>query len=579
MFTNVHFTCQLFDKLPAENKLLSYILTIFRKKASMINPAKKNIFVLLFIFSFLHGQAQTTAVPSKPKLIVGIVVDQMAYEFLYRYQDVYGANGFKKLLKEGYSCENTHYNYIPTYTGPGHASIYTGSVPAINGIVSNDWYDRKMNKFMYVTSDSTVHGVGTPSALSNQSPRNLLSTSICDMLKLSNLQHSKVIGIALKDRGAILPAGHSANAAYWYDGSVNSWVTSSFYMDSLPKWVQDYNATKPAEKYLNQNWNLYLPKESYRFATADSVSWENVNIGEPGSQFPHYLNFTGNSEIIKGTPFGNSITREFAEAILKNEKMGKGNYTDFLCVSFSSTDYVGHGYGPHSVEMEDTYLRLDNDIAGFIAFLDATYGKENYLMFLTADHGVSPVPQYLQSLKIPSGTKTELQMTAEMEAYLDAQLGNKNWIITYTNQQVYLNEALLDSMHMEKEEVFLILHDYVLKMDGVADIFLIDDINDFSYPAGLKEKMINGIYPKRSGDIQIIYEPYWFDAYRPTGTTHGSHYAYDTHVPLIWYGWKIKPGVNYSEIFVTDIAPTLAALLKISEPNGCVGNVIEGIMK
>jgi predicted AlkP superfamily pyrophosphatase or phosphodiesterase len=535
----------------------------------MFNAAVKYFFSVVFLISVFVGQAQTALIPPKPKLVVGIVVDQMAYEFLYRYQDAYGAGGFKKLLKGGYSCENTNYSYIPTYTGPGHASIYTGSVPAINGIVSNDWYDKSINQFMYVTSDSSVRGVGTISPLSNQSPRNMLTTTIGDMLKLSDQQHSKVIGLALKDRGAILPAGHSAN----------SWVTSTFYMDSLPKWVQDFNATKPAEKYLNQNWNLYLPKESYRNATADSVSWEAVNIGEPGSQFPHYLNFTGNSEIIKGTPFGNSITKEFAEAIIKNEKMGKGNYTDFLCLSFSSTDYVGHGYGPHSMETEDTYLRLDNDLSEFISYLDANIGKDNYLLFLTADHGVSPVPQYLQSLKIPAGTKTELQMTADMEAYLDKELGNQNWIITYTNQQVYLNEALLDSMKMEKEEIFGHLKKYVLQMDGIANIFLIDDISNFSYPAELKEKMINGIYPKRSGDIQIVYEPYWFDAYRPTGTTHGSHYAYDTHVPLVWYGWKIKPGVNYSEVFVTDIAPTLAAFLKISEPNGCVGNVIEGLMK
>ncbi len=545
----------------------------------MLNIGRK-LFLSVLFFSFLHTvYAQTATIPAKPKLVVGIVVDQMAYEFLYRYQDVYGAGGFKKLVKGGYSCENTNYSYIPTYTGPGHASIYTGSVPAINGIISNDWYERSTNQFMYVTSDSTVHGVGTISPLSNQSPRNLLTTTIGDMLKLSDQQHSKVIGLALKDRGAILPAGHSANAAYWYDGSANSWVTSTYYMDSLPKWVQDYNATKPAEKFLNQNWNLYMPKESYRNATADSVGWETVNIGEPGSQFPHYLNFTGNSEIIKGTPFGNTITKEFAEAIIKNEKMGKGAYTDFLCLSFSSTDYVGHAYGPHSVETEDTYLRLDNDLSEFIAFLDAQIGKDNYLLFLTADHGVSPVPQYLQSLKIPTGTKTELQMTADMEAYLDKILGNQNWIITYTNQQVYLNTALLDSMRMNKEFVYSHLKNYVLQMEGVANVFLIDAISDFSYPKELKEKMVNGIYPKRSGDIQIIYEPYWFDAYRPTGTTHGSHYAYDTHVPLVWYGWKIKPGLNYSEIFITDIAPTLAALLKISEPNGCVGNVIEGLMK
>ncbi len=552
--------------------------SIFRKIETMsMNLNKIHLLCFLLISPFFAG-AQTTP-PAKPKLVIGIVVDQMSYEFLYRYDDVYGAGGFKKLLKEGYSCENTHYSYIPTYTGPGHASIYTGSVPAVNGIVSNDWFDRSTGSYMYVTSDPTVTGVGTPATLASQSPRNMLTTTIGDMLKLSNLQQSKVIGVALKDRGAILPAGHSANAAYWYDGSVNSWVTSTFYMQVLPQWLQTYNATNPAEKYLNKNWNLFLPQTSYRNATADSVSWENVNIGEPGSQFPHYLNYTGNSELIKGTPFGNSITKEFAEEVIKNEHLGKGAVTDFLCLSFSSTDYVGHYYGPHSVEVEDTYLRLDNELAEFITFLDATVGKGNYLLFLTADHGVSPVPQYLQSLKIPSGTKTEIQMTADMEKYLDETLGNKNWIITYTNQQVYLNYNALDSAKLSKEEIFETLKKFVMQMDGVANMFLIDEIADAAYPEPFKEKMINGIYPKRSGDIQILYEPYWYDAFRSTGTTHGSHYPYDTHAPLVWYGWKIKPGLDYDEVSITDIAPTLAAILKISEPNGCVGKVIGGVVR
>jgi len=539
----------------------------------------KYLSVVLTLF-ITHGIfAQGTTIPAKPKLVVGIVVDQMAYEFLYRYEDVYGSGGFKKLVKEGYSCENTHFSYIPTYTGPGHASVYTGSVPAINGIVSNDWYNRETNSFTYVTSDPTVSGVGTTALTAGQSPRNMLTTSICDMLKLSNQQRSKVIGIALKDRGAILPAGHSANAAYWYDGSMNGWVTSSFYMGQLPQWIKDYNATAPAEKYLNKNWSLFLPAENYKNATADSVSWESVNIGEPGSKFPHYLNFTGNSELIKGTPFGNTITKEFAEAVVINEKMGKGNYTDFLCVSFSSTDYVGHAYGPHSVETEDTYLRLDHDLSEFITFLDTQVGKGNYLLFLTADHGVSPVPQYLQSLKIPAGTKTDVQMTADMELQLDKEFGNKNWILTYTNQQVYLNYAAMDSAKINMEDIYDALKTYLLQQDGIANVFLIDELSEAVYPEGLREKMINGIYPKRSGDIQILYEPYWFDAYRPTGTTHGSHYAYDTHAPLVWYGWKIKPGLNYDPVSITDIAPTIAALLKISEPNGCVGKVIGGVVK
>lgn len=537
----------------------------------------KRIFTSLFlVLFFLSGYTQTT--PAQPKLVVGIVVDQMSYEFLYRYADLYTDNGFKRLLREGYSCESTHYNYIPTYTGPGHASIYTGSIPAINGIISNDWYNESLQRGMYVTEDSTVHAVGATTG-NQMSPKNLITTTITDMLQLSNQQASKVVGIALKDRGAILPAGHSADAAYWYDGYANAWVTSDYYMSTLPAWVQTINAAHPAEQMLNKNWNLLLPASSYKNATADSVSWEKVYIGESGPVFPHYLPYNGVSEIIKATPFGNTLTADFAKAAIENEELGKDGVTDFLCVSFSSTDYVGHGYGPHSVEIMDTYLRLDRDIADLLTYLDTKVGKSNCLIFLTADHGVSPTPQYVETLKIPSGTTTEVSMLAFMNEVLLNKLGAGEWIKSYSNQQIYLNDSLLAATHKTKKELYQILYEPLLQTDGVAQVILIDELVTSTLNESVKQLVVNGIYPKRSGDIQLLYEPYWFEAYMPTGTTHGSHFSYDTHVPLIFYGWSIPHGKLYRAVEVTDIAPTLAAMLKISEPNGCVGVVIPEVVK
>lgn len=543
--------------------------------------ACKILLITAGMLASFAGFTQTATPPSQPKLVVGIVVDQMSYEFLYRYSSVYSEGGFKRLLKEGYSCENTHYNYIPTYTGPGHACIYTGSVPAINGIVSNDWYDEKSGSYVYVVDDSSVHAVGAVSALNKMSPKNLLTTTITDMLQMSNQQRSKVIGVALKDRGAILPAGHSADAAYWYDGYVNAWVTSSYYMDSLPTWVRQINTAKPYEQYMNKNWNLFLPKESYTSSTADSVGWETVFVGEPGPMFPHYLNFNGISESIKSTPFGNSMTESFAEAAIKNEQLGKHNVTDFLCVSFSSTDYVGHAYGPHSVETEDTYIRLDRDLGTFINYLDANVGKGNYLIFLTADHGVSPVPQYMESLKIPAGTTTAPSMMEAIKKILmDVQMDTA-LVSAYENQQIYLNDSLLQHKYnnMTKKAVLDLLYEPLMKMEGVSNVFLMSETINTSLNADIRDKVINGYYPKRCGDIQILYDPYWFEAYRATGTTHGTQYSYDTHVPLIFFGWNIKHGESQRSIHTTDIAPTLAAMLKISEPNGCVGDVIGEVIK
>ena len=324
----------------------------------------------LLQLTILCGQNKKS-VPSKleqPKLVVGVVVDQMRYDFLYRYYDRLSENGLKRLINGGVNCLNNHYNYTPTNTGPGHATIYAGSPPAINGIAGNDWYDRAQGKNVYCTEDKTVEGVGSTGDAGMMSPRNLKVTSITDMVKLASGNKSKIIGIALKDRGAILPAGHSADAAYWFESANGTFSTSTYYMAKLPKWVDDFNKLNYSEKYLNSTWETLYPINTYYQSDIDDQPFENPLKGEVKPIFPH--KYTAGSkakyENIRTSPYGNTITADFAIAAIKGEQLGKHEVTDFLAVSFSSTDYIGHSFGPNSIESEDAYLRLDKDFENLL---------------------------------------------------------------------------------------------------------------------------------------------------------------------------------------------------------------------
>ena len=533
-----------------------------------------NYRIIFFLILFSGNVLKAQQSGARPQLVVGIVVDQMSYDLLYRFWPNYSENGFKRLVRYGYSCENNHYYYVPTYTGPGHASIYTGTVPAVHGIVANNWFDKVHGNGWYCSTDTNVTGVGAIGSSGQMSPANMLSTTITDQLKLSLGDDAKVIGIAMKDRGAILPAGHAADAAYWFDGYANAWISSTYYMDALPVWLQAFNASQPANKLMSDDWHTLLPISAYTHGTADDVPWEWVGAQETAPVFPHITRTDTIMEHIKGTPFGNTLTALMARQVIEHEAMGKDGVTDFLCVSFSSTDYVGHDYGPHSVETEDTYLRLDKDLAELLEYLDLKVGEQNYLVFLTSDHGVAPVPGYMESLHIPSGLLNGTLLSAEMEAVLDAQIGVGDWIRFYTNQQLYLNEAAMRQHDTDPEAIAGILQYWADSTDGVARVISTRNIQESTLPAVHREMLINGIYPKRCGEILVVYDPNWI-SYGPTGSTHGSHYAYDTQVPLLWYGWKIRNGKTWRRTSISDIAPTIAAMLRIPQPNGCIGSVIE----
>ncbi len=526
--------------------------------------------------------------PAQPKLIVGIVVDQMRYDFLYRYQSKYGPGGFKRLLSEGFSCENTRYNYIPTYTAPGHAAIYSGTTPAVNGIIGNDWWDAEWRAHRYVTTDKRYNPVGTTNNKAGQhSPSVLLSTTVTDELRLSNNFKSKVVGVCLKDRASILPAGHIPNACYWFDDSSGNWITSSYYPDSmgLPQWVQDFNARRLPEKYLSKPWTI---DSTIRYDES-FAGWDKYNNGKygnfPGS-LPYNLPELRKSEglgVIRFTPMGNTLTVDFALETIEKMGLGADEVPDFLCLSFSSTDYCAHQFGIHGEETEDVYLKLDREIARILDFLDKKFGKNNVLVFLTADHGGGETPVHLNDLRIPAGVFEESKLEANLENMLAVQLGaGGDFIHDVSNQQIWLNWEAINDLDMEPEEVAHVAIEYLRMQKGVYDAFTRDEVMSYPIEFPFAAETRRGIHPRRSGDIIFQLDPAWHsddNLFKSGGATHGSPYAYDTHVPLLWQGWKVPHGVSHTPVNITDIAPTLSAMLHIAEPNGTTGQVIEALMQ
>ncbi len=540
----------------------------------------KNFFLFFSAISITACSFSQTL--QRPKLVVGIVVDQMRWDFLYRYNERYTqTGGFKRLLSGGFSCDNTFIPYAPTVTACGHASIYTGSVPAINGITGNYWWDIKLNRSVYCTEDSSVITVGSNTALGLQSPRNLLTTTICDELQLATNFRSKVVGVALKDRGSILPAGHTANAAYWYDSKTGDWITSSYYMKALPEWVKKFNAQKLVDKYYKEGWNTLYPISTYIQSTTDENRYETKPFGSEVKGFPYNLSkFAGtNYGSVSATPFGNTLTAELAKAAVKNEQLGTDAITDFLAVSFSSPDYVGHSFGPNSVEVEDIYLRLDKELGEFLNFLDSNVGKDQYLVFLSADHGAAHVSAFAKDHNIPAGNIDFNAVVDKMNASLKQKFGKDTLVLDISNYQVIFNLPVIESSALKLNEIKSWSIDYLSKLDGVARVFDINDLNKIPLNAKVRERLANGYYPNRGGQIQLILHPQWIEGFVNGGTSHGLWNPYDAHIPLLWYGWGIKAGKTNREMYMTDIAPTLAALLHIQMPNGSVGNVIKEIIE
>lgn len=537
-------------------------------------------FVIIFM-SILHqkGFGQTL---QKPKLIVGIVVDQMSYDYLYRFQDNYTANGFKRLIREGFNVKNMHLNYIPTATGPGHASIFTGTTPANHGIVANNWFNSEDNKKVYCAEDTNAKLVDNPLLKKSndiseysRSPKNLMTTTITDELKLFTNGRSKVIGISMKDRAAIFPSGHMANHAYWYHSGNGNFISSSYYGEKLPDWLVAFNKRNVADSLLNLVWKPLLPILQYKNSNPDDSPLEKIYHGRKESTFPYDLKNlreqNGNFAMISEVPFGNDLLTKMAIATIDGEQLGKHDDTDFLTLSYSSTDYLGHYFGIRSKELEDTYVRLDRNLGTLLDYLDKILGKKNYLLFLTADHAGSDHPEFLKSKNLPGNSYNLESIKEGLSKYLDKEFGSGNYISYMTSTQIYLDNSFSSNEILLKKAA-----SYLRKVNGIKEVY-VPGLNDGALYNGTIGTFIRNSYnPKNSGDILLHFYPGWMQN-RNFGTTHGTAYTKDTHVPMLWYGWQIPKGETVTPHTITQIVPTLSMLLNIPIPDDSDKNPIEEI--
>ncbi|MAO16938.1 alkaline phosphatase family protein [Muricauda ruestringensis] len=517
-----------------------------------------------------------------PKLVVGIVVDQMRYDYLTRFWNQYGEGGFKRLVNEGFNCKNNHFNYAPTSTGPGHTSVYTGTTPATHGIIGNDWFDKESGEDVYCAGDDSYASVGTTSDAGKMSPHRMLTTTITDELRLHTQKRGKVIGVALKDRGAILPAGHAANAAYWFEGGQDgNWITSTYYMDELPQWVVDFNSSDIVESY-KKPWNTLKPIETYVESGLDANNYEGLQEGETSNTFPHDLpaiwDQNGQFDLIRRSPYGNSITADFALAALEGEDLGADTITDFLAISFSSTDYVGHFFGVNSKEIEDTYIRLDQDLARIFSTLDEKVGEGEYTVFLTADHAAIDVPSYLMDSKIPAGYLDMNGMKTKFAEFLQYKYGTTDVVRDLSNYQLFLDHKILTNLDIDLDDAQEEIARELLTYEGIGQVYTASQMWKNEYTEGVPYILQNGYNQKRSGDVLLV-PSVGYISYGKTGSTHGSPQIYDTHVPLLLYGKGIKQGSTVTRTEIPDIAPTIAALLGIAFPSGTTGRPIGEVLE
>ncbi|WP_299106954.1 alkaline phosphatase PafA [uncultured Tenacibaculum sp.] len=545
---------------------------------------KISIFTLIFsvLFSACKIEQKTS---TKPKLVVGIVVDQMRYDYLTRFQNKYGEGGFKRLLRDGFSLENVHYNYIPTFTAVGHTSIYTGTTPTNHGIISNHWYDKFLKETIYCVDDSNYTTIGNDGDGGKKSPNRMLTTTVTDQLRLAQNMQGKTIGVAIKDRSAILPAGHTANAAYWFDGgSKGQWISSSYYMNELPQWVKDFNASKKADEYLSKPWETLYDINTYTESIVDDNKFEQTFDGQDKPIFPHNIpelrSKNNNYSILKAIPAGNTFTSDFAKAAIINENLGKSDYTDFIAISFSSTDYVGHQFGVASKEIQDTYLRFDQDLADLLQFLDTEIGEDNYTLFLTADHAAVQVPSYLKSVKIPANYFSNKKFTDYVNNITKKHFDSDELVENISNFQIFLDKAKIEKLKLEASIVAQKIADEVINYNEIYKSVTARTLQSTSFTSGILNSLQNGYNQKFSGDVLLIPNPSTLSTYyKNGGTSHGSGYSYDTHIPLIFYGNGIQEGSSKLKYEIIDIAPTLSNLLQIEFPNGNTGKIINEVLK
>lgn len=539
----------------------------------------------LFLGAVFLSSALSSQTTKSPKLVVGIVVDQMVYDYLYRYQDRFSKKGFRLMMDKGANCKNTLYNYVPTYTGPGHASIYTGTTPKNHGIVANEWYDRNIQEVVNCVTDSNYFSVGTESSDGMRSPKTLKCMTITDQLKLT-YPDAKVFSASLKDRSAILPGGHLSNGSYWYDYVTGNFVTSEFYKPDLPVWVKEFNNNGYPETVMTQTWNTLFPIATYTASGPDDSPYEALLPTKKSPTFPYdFQEITGgkmNYSLFTTTPWANTYLTDFVISSLKNENLGDGGATDFLCISYSTPDIAGHAFGPQSVEIEDMYLRLDLEIARLIKEVQKQVGRD-CVFFLTADHAVVPVPQLLLDKKLPGGYAFFAEPLKKLHQDIKETFGT-DFLSVEENNNLYLDNELMEFMEVNRSDVENFVVSEVQKWEGVKRAFTSKDLSGNRVGDVYAEMIKNGYDAQRSGNVIFMLEPGFLpkstDSERSRkGTSHGSAYTYDTHVPLLWYGKDIPAKAIYSKVEIVDIVPTLVQLLNLQYPNCTSGQPIYELFK
>ncbi|TRZ83539.1 MAG: alkaline phosphatase family protein [Sediminibacterium sp.] len=528
--------------------------------------------------SSVKVNASKQTITQKPRLVVGIIVDQMRWDYVNRFKPFFkSSSGFTRFINEGATVDNTLIPYLPTVTASGHACVYTGSVPALHGIAGNEWYDNVKQKKIYCVEDANVQTIGSSNNAAGQmSPVNVWTTTLGDEFKLASNFRSKVFGISLKDRGAIIPAGHSANGAFWYDSKSGNFISSTYYGKSLPTWVTNYNNLHRPDSLYNLDWNLSLPASVYEAnCDVDENKYESTPFGKEAKHFPYALKsfIAKDYGKISTTPYGNSLVEELAKQAIVNEAMGTDDITDLLAISFSSPDYIGHSFGPDSWETMDGYIKLDELLADFFNYLDKQVGKDNYTVFLTADHAVANIPAFNSKHQLPAGLSSEAAIKNEISSMLTAKGLNANLISNISEDNIHFNHPLMDSLHISQDVLIDLISSYLEKKPEILQVVDARHAASAPIPASLRERVVNSYSAQRSGDLVIINKSGYVDGFA-TGTSHGTLYNYDAHIPLLFFGKGIKKTSVHRETYMTDIAPTITTLLGIQMPSGSIGKPI-----
>jgi predicted AlkP superfamily pyrophosphatase or phosphodiesterase len=573
---------------------------------------KQRTFAVLLIIvlvgvSLGQRRPQPTPQPKRPRLVLFIAVDQFRYDYLERFGDLFVANGFKRLLREGASWTQSNYDHMPTYTAPGHGTMMTGAYPAESGIIGNEWLDRASGKRITSVSDETTRLLGDNPNAYGASPRRLMSSTVGDELRLATNDRAKVIGISVKDRSAILPAGRHANAAYWFSTTSGNMVSSTYYFKELPAWVTAFNNARPADKYFGAKWERLLSQDEYvKRAGPDSPPWETVGSASGDTNaFPHTI--TGGAttpgrvfyNALDYSPFTNEMLVSFSQQAIINEQLGQDDDTDVLTVSFSANDYVGHRFGPYSQEVMDVTLRIDRQIESLLDFVNTRVGLSNTLVAFTADHGVSPIPEHAAALGLGGARINVADVFKSINAAISARYNpqgkspdpSADYLLKYNdngtprewfiNGNLYFNYDALRRDNVNVEEISQLVVAAALTVPGIARCFsrvqLLRGATSITDP--IERRVLHGFSPARSGDVVIVAEPYKYLGDSITAT-HGSAYSYDTHVPTIIMGPGVNAGRYFEPATPADIAPTLSSLLRITAPTNATGRVLtEAIRK